>query len=70
MNHALFHGAFLFSSHHKAGLMDEVRALLASRASVMMTHLVTNPLLASTLSAAHSLLQGVETLKSRWVGAG
>jgi hypothetical protein len=24
LDHALFHGAFLFSSTHKAGLMDEL----------------------------------------------
>jgi hypothetical protein len=65
VNHALFHGAFLFSSTHKAGLMDEVRALLASRASAMAALVAHNTLLAHTLSAAHSLLAGVETLKSR-----
>lgn len=63
VNHDLFHGAFLLSTAHKANLMAEVRNLLATSGSLVVN--MARPVLAHTISAAHSLIHGVETLKSR-----
>jgi hypothetical protein len=63
VNHELFHGAFLLSTAHKANVMAEVRHLLATSGSLVVH--MARPVLARTLTAAHSLLHGVETLTSR-----
>jgi hypothetical protein len=63
VNPALFHGAFLLSTAHKAHLMAEVAGLLATSGSLLMA--MARPVLRHTLSAAHSLLSHVDTLTTR-----
>lgn len=67
-NNNLFHGAFLFSTTHKASFVAEVRNLLATSGSLVVH--MARPVLEKTITATRSLLQGVETLTSRWDGSG